>query len=132
MTILRDLPTRTIDTGGKLTVKSALNPLLWFCAVVSFPTLIVLTVLINNPIVPQWLIIGLFCLVALPIICTIFSAIYLLFYDRDKLQSEDYQIRKRSLELIGQKGEPDKFLVESAPAISKPLLLSIKNKKKRN
>lgn len=39
-----------------------------------------------------------------PVGVACFAYLYLLFYDRDKLQSEDYQIRKRSLELIGQKG----------------------------
>ena len=31
---------KSIDAGGKLTVKSALNPIFWLCAIVSVPGLI--------------------------------------------------------------------------------------------
>lgn len=41
-----------------------------------------------------------------------FGFLFLLFFDRDKLQSEDYQIRKRSLEMMQQKGE------DAIPAIA--------------
>jgi hypothetical protein len=37
-----------------------------------------------------------------PIVMAILGYGFLLIFDRDKLQSEDYQIRKRSLEMIEQ------------------------------
>ena len=41
-----------------------------------------------------------------PVAAAIVGFLFLLIFDRDKLQSEDYQLRKRSLELIEQKGDP--------------------------
>jgi len=105
MNTINNFMSRTIEAGGKLTVKSALNPLLWFCAVVDIPIMAMLTVIYAS--IPLWLLISMFVLIAIPIACTMFSAIYLLFYDRDKLQSEDYQIRKQTLDIIGQKGDRD-------------------------
>lgn len=128
---INDFATRTIDAGGKLTVKSALNPMLWFCAVVCFPSILVLAFLVNNPHTSQWILVGIFILVALPIVSTIFCAIFLLFFDRDKLQSEDYQIRKKSLELIQNKGESPQYQEESVGAIPKPLLIGSRRLKKR-
>ena len=46
----------------------------------------------------------------------------LLFVDRDKLQSEDYQIRKQSLELIQEKGEPVPVDAKSIETIALPKL----------
>jgi hypothetical protein len=123
-----NLGTRAIEAGGKLTVKSALNPTLWFCAVVSVPFLIIFTIiLLSNRTIPQWILFGLFILISAPIICAIFSALFLLFCDRDKLQSEDYQIRKRSLELIEQKGGSSPILAETIESISKPTSRKILN-----
>lgn len=39
------------------------------------------------------------------IACTVLGFFILLFIDGDKLQSEDYQIRKQTLDLIQEKGE---------------------------
>ena len=44
----------------------------------------------------------------------------LLAFDRDKLQSEDYQIRKQSLELIQEKGDPVPVRATSIDAITNP------------
>lgn len=119
---MNNVAAMAIEAGGKLTVRSALNPMLWFCGVVSFPFLIVFAaILLSNKLVPQWVLLGLFVLIAVPIVCTIFSALFLLFCDRDKLQSEDYQIRKKSLELIEQKGGSMPILAETIEAIPKPI-----------
>jgi hypothetical protein len=96
-----NLAAKVVDAGGKLTVRSALNPILWLCAIITIPTLIVAPFL-NTP--PSWLV-GLACA---PVAAAIFGFFFLLVFDRDKLQSEDYQIRKRSLELLEQsKGDPE-------------------------
>lgn len=91
------LAKRFTESGGRLVVRSALNPALWLCAIVSMPALLAAS-FSNNP--PWW--IGV--IISGPILIAIFGFVYLLIYDRDKLQSEDYQIRKKTLELIEQKG----------------------------
>src|SRR5262245_3788025 len=45
---------RVIEAGGKLTVRSALNPILWLCAIISFPS--VVAALLVRP-APVWLIV---------------------------------------------------------------------------
>ncbi len=44
----------------------------------------------------------LYALASVPVGVACFGFLFLLFFDRDKLQSEDYQIRKKSLEIIEQ------------------------------
>jgi hypothetical protein len=46
--------------------------------------------------------------------------LFLLIVDRDKLQSEDYQIRKKSLEIIQEKGDVLPLSATSIDAISNP------------
>ncbi|WP_158685938.1 hypothetical protein [Achromobacter spanius] len=86
---------RMTDAGGRLTVRSALNPMLWLCAIVSAPSAIALGL---SPRDLWWLQV----LVVVPVVATVVGFCFLLIFDRDKLQSEDYQIRKRTLELMQQ------------------------------
>ncbi len=89
--------TKVMEAGGRLRVKSALNPILWLCGIVSVPTIVSVSFAAEKP---SWLI----AVAAAPVFVAVGGFIFLLIFDRDKLQSEDYQIRKRSLELIEQKG----------------------------
>ncbi len=104
---------KAVDSGGRLRVKSALNPILWLCALVSIPTLASGA---WNPSQPSWVsIVG-----CAPIVVAMFGFLFLLFFDRDKLQSEDFQLKKRTIELAQQKGETrpsavDDLLTESNP-----------------
>jgi hypothetical protein len=66
--------------------------------------------------IPIWMIV----LIFLPVGWAAIGFIFLLIFDRDKLQSEDYQIRKRSLELIGQKGQKFTVTATSIQAITNP------------
>ena len=101
---LKEIITRkVIETGGRLRVRSALNPALWLCAIITSPAICLYLKWPSEP--PRWLII----LICAPVLTAILGFLFLLFFDRDKLQSEDYQLRKRSLELIGEKGRD--FLV---------------------
>ena len=92
------LAAKVVDAGGKLTVKSALNPILWLCAIVSIPALILVPFFQT---IQNWL----FALASLPVITAILGFFFLLLFDRDKLQSEEYQLRKQTLELMQQKGQ---------------------------
>jgi len=100
------IASRAIESGGRLKVQSALNPMLWMCAIVAIPSLIVTVSVDNPPSWVPWLVLG-------PVAIAAFGFLFLLFFDRDKLQSEDYQIRKRSLELYQQKGMTSPLLVET-------------------
>ncbi|HOD36799.1 MAG TPA: hypothetical protein PLR20_05715 [Syntrophales bacterium] len=106
--------TRVIDAGGKLTVRSALNPILWLCAIIT-PLAIFLSCWLAAP-TPTWLII----LMSLPAATAVFGFLFLLIFDRDKLQSEEYQLKKISLELMQQKGEPSPSAIDLSKVIETP------------
>jgi len=97
---------KAIEAGRNLKVRSALNPILWLCALVTVPGLSIVT-FSKDP--PNWLIV----LTCMPVTVAILGFLFLLLFDRDKLQSEDYQIKKRSLEIIEQKGDVAPMLIES-------------------
>ena len=100
---------------GKLRVKSALNPALWLCGIVLIPAFVLLLGRQDYE-APTWLIVLIFVAFSVPAI----GFVFLLIVDRDKLQSEDYQIRKQSLELIQEKGEPAPVDARSIKAIALP------------
>jgi predicted signal transduction protein with EAL and GGDEF domain len=97
MSVKDEIAHRLTEAGGRLTVKSALNPMLWMCGLVSGPALIAAT---RMDVVPAWLQI----LILSPVLSTILGFFALLIWDRDKLQSEDFQLKKRTLEIYEQKG----------------------------
>jgi len=104
---------KAMESGGKLRVRSALNPALWLCGIVFTPCLIAATQFENGP--PTWLIV----LIYIPVALAALGFLFLLIFDRDKLQSEDYQIRKKSLEMIYQKGHSS-TAIGSVEAIENP------------
>jgi len=96
---LRDtIVTKTIEAVERLTVRSALNPILWLCGLVTIPSILVASYMTA---VPTWLVF----LACAPVAAALFGFLFLLFVDRDKLQSESYQLRKQGLELIEEKGD---------------------------
>ena len=84
------------EAGGRLRVRSAVNPMLWLCAIVTMPC-VALATLVDDSL--SWLV---YVAVA-PVVAAIGSYAFLLLFDRDKLQSEDYQIRKLALNIIQEK-----------------------------
>ena len=108
------LITKVMDTGGRLRVRSALNPVLWLCAIVTVPCVMTYSWSADKPV---WLAVLAFA----PVAVALFGFLKLLFTDADKLQSEEYQIRKQSLELIQQKGDPTAIDAISAVLIPKPV-----------
>ena len=110
-TIIRKIST----AGGRLRVRSALNPILWLCGIVTVPCTIITVQTDDSPVWLAWL-------AAAPVVAAIIGFLYLLIFDRDKLQSEDYQIRKQSLELIQEKGESFPVNPASIEKISNPEL----------
>jgi hypothetical protein len=104
---------KAVESGGRLTVKSALNPILWMCGIVTIPVVVAGAV---HPQLPGWIIV----IGCAPVPVALFGFLFLLFVDRDKLQSEDYQIRKRTIELAQQKGDPQPILISAQAAVVNP------------
>ena len=92
---------RMADVGSRLRVKSALNPVLWLCAVVTVPVTGFATFCHGAHLADRLL--GR-------------ARVHPIGFGSDKLQSEEYQIRKRTLEMIGEKGQEVSLvdLVEAA------------------
>ena len=106
---------KAVEAGSRLTVKSALNPVLWLCAIITVPSFVSFG-FVASP--PAWWI----GLAMAPVAAAVFGFIFLLFFDRDKLQSEEYQLKKQSLEMIQEKGEkaPQMISIDELDAIAEP------------
>ena len=56
MDIRNAIASKAIDAGGRLRVKSALNPMLWLCAIVTIPGLVYMTaMLVEEEAAPYFL-----------------------------------------------------------------------------
>ena len=106
MPIKENIVAKVIETGGKLSVKSALNPMLWLCAIITIPSLIAVPFFATTPV---WLIV----LIIGPVLTTILGFFFLLLFDRDKLQSEEYQLKNKSLDLMQNKGQDNPIIVDA-------------------
>lgn len=113
MDLKESLAARVVDAGGKLTVRSALNPILWLCAIVTIPCLFLSSFFES---IRQVVLI----LAALPVGTAVLGFLFLLIVDRDKLQSEEYQIRKQTLEYMQQKGQQLPAPIETSSVITPP------------
>ena len=103
--------------ASSLRVKSALNPMLWLCAIVSLPCFILAYLLHGiEPLDSMLVYIG-----AAPIGATILGFLYFMTFDPSKLQSEEYQIRHEALEVIKQKGSSVEIVPSSLEAIANPV-----------
>jgi hypothetical protein len=109
------------SAASSLRVKSALNPMLWLCAIVSLPCFILSYFLQGE----EPLAIALVFIGAAPIAARILGFLYLIIFAPEKLQSEEYQIRHETLELIRQKGESVTLEPSSLEAIANPIHAAI-------
>ena len=119
LSIREAIITRVMEAGGRLKVRSALNPMLWLCGIITAPSLIVYGLKLEPS---PWLLIFAFA----PEATAILGFFFLLFFDRDKLQSEEYQLRKIQLEMIEEKGRGaiEATEVEVIPNPATPELLT--------
>lgn len=122
MNLKNSIASKAIDAGGRLRVKSALNPILWLCAIVTVPGFVYLGA--SSSDVPMLFQI----VIVLPVIMAALGFSFLLFFDRDKLQSEDYQIRKQTLELVQEKGDEFPMIAHTLEAITNPASNYIEHK----
>ena|SRR5579863_4196925 len=104
--------------AGRLRVRSALNPMLWLCAVVSLPCFGLAWFSREvQPLATVLTIAG-----AAPIAITCIIAVYFALFKPEKLQSEDYQIRHEALELIKEKGSAVEVSPSSLEALANPII----------
>ena len=113
---------KAVEAGGRLTVKSALNPILWLSGIITIPTLIAGTL---YPELSTWIV----AVGCSPVVAALFGFLFLLFFDRDKLQSEDYQLRKRTIEYAQQKGDALPLDVRDIEAIENPYAAALSSAK---
>ena len=109
----RQLFATLTEAGGRLRVRNALNPALWLCGVIGVPCLFCLGFAAKpSPIIP----ILLCCVVGV----ALFPFVFLLLTDPDRLQSEEYQLRNRTPDLIEEKGNSKAIDATVVDVISQP------------
>ncbi len=98
------------SAGARLVVRSALNPLLWLCGVVCPLFWAAAFLLRGDPFIARFLTI----VSAAPVLKTCGVATYFAVRKPERLQSEDYQIRQQTLQMLREKGRravPDASLL---------------------
>jgi hypothetical protein len=105
--------TRHQSSIERVSVKNALNPVLWVCGLISVPAAITLGFAPNS----SWVHVT---LALAPVGVALFSFLFFMFRDPDRLQSESFQLRKQALELIEEKGTLAIIDASSIEVISNP------------
>lgn len=116
------------SAAEKLHVRSALNPALWLCAIATPTCLIFAHVFRDVPEVRVWLLAG----GLLPIAIACIGFLGFAVYRPEKLQSEEYQIRHESLQLIQQKSGRIAISTTSIEAIANPQAKLLESKGAEN
>lgn len=98
--------TKALEAASSLKVRSALNPILWLCGIITIPAIMALSFTGRSEV---WLI----ALALFPVGAAILGFFFLLIFDRDKLQSEEFQLRNRTLNIMQQKGQAIPYVVSS-------------------
>ncbi|MEK7658743.1 MAG: hypothetical protein AAB352_02640 [Patescibacteria group bacterium] len=80
--------------------KSAVNPSLWACLVVSLPLFLLAS---KTAGILSFCFFG---IAILPVVAFLISYIYLIFKNPKYLRSEEYQLRAEAMNLIGDKDNP--------------------------
>ena len=110
------------SAAASLRVKSALNSMLWLCGIVTLPCYLLAFGATAYGF--QSLGMAFFYLGSLPIIGTVAGFFYFMIAAPEKLQSEEYQLRHETIELIKQKGSAIEVSPSSLEAIANPLIES--------
>jgi hypothetical protein len=102
---------------SRLRVRSALNPMLWLCGIISLPCLA--AAFLAHGIEPIATILAICGVTPIAITCVL--AMYFAVFRPEKLQSEEYQIRHEALELIKEKGSRVEISPASLEVIANPV-----------
>lgn len=116
--LIQNLGHNAQSAASKIQVKSALNPILWLIAIVLPVCLGTALLFDENPII-QYLLVG-FGLS--PILVAIIIFVYFALNKPEKLQSEDYQIKRQSLQIIQQQSDGKEISLETLRPILNPEL----------
>lgn len=115
------IDSKTLATfAQQVSSKSAVNPTLWACAVISLPLFILAA------IATSWIAIAFFIVALIPIALFLGSYIYMLFKNPNLLRSEDFHLRAEAMGLFGDKDNPlnadasDVIAVITNPALPVP------------
>lgn len=118
MTFREHLVATLSEVGGKIRVRNALNPMLWLSLIVSVAYCGSLHLTKDTPL-------PLSIAFLLVITTTVISYGYLLITNPDRLQSEDYQLKKQTLELIENKGSKKAIDASIVQAMSQKDFLAL-------
>lgn len=102
------------DAAVRLQVRSALNPLLWLCAICT-PLTLGYAICSSGFMQMALLAIG-----GIPVISACGAYIYLMIVSPERLHSEDYQLKRQALQMIYEKGARAGVLASSVIAITNP------------
>jgi hypothetical protein len=103
---------------ARLRVKSALNPMLWLCGIVTPAGLLASYASWGHePLatIAAWLGVA-------PVAATIVGFLYFMIAGPQRLQSEEYQLRHEALELIREKGSSFEVKPSSVDSIANPVI----------
>ena len=107
--------------ASRLHVRSALNPMLWLCGIISLPAFALAYYFRAADALSTMLVwVG-----TAPIAATIIGFFYFMLFAPERLQSEDYQLRHETLQLIKTKGSELAVLPSSLEAISNPAIAAL-------
>src|SRR5262245_49871130 len=114
MSLVDSLITNAKSAASRLRVRSALNPVLWMCAIVTPLSFGFAYAFRAEPnFVPVFMFIG-----DIPVLTAVVGFLYFMINHPEKLQSEEFQLRQQSLEIIKQKGISVELAPSSLEAIS--------------
>lgn len=94
------MPFDVNSVARSLTVRSAVNPCLWACAVISVPLFVL------SSYTEGWRSVALFIIALLPVASFVVSYFYFMFSNPAYLRSEGYQLKMESLKLLGDRDNP--------------------------
>jgi hypothetical protein len=80
-------------------VRTAINPLLWLVGLTT-PIAFILAAIIGDQMI-RFVLLG---FAAVPVLVTLIAYVIFMFRDPDRLQSEEYRIRRRALEILYKTG----------------------------
>jgi hypothetical protein len=89
-----------IDRAGVIRVRNAMNPLLWLSPISATICWIAAFIFRDDQVLKYALVV----LGALPIIASLVAYFLYFFLDRDRLQSEEFVIKQRALQIVYRKG----------------------------
>jgi hypothetical protein len=89
-----------IDRAGVIRVRNAMNPLLWLSPISATICWIAAFIFRDDQVLKYAFVV----LGALPIIASLVAYFLYFFLDRDRLQSEEFVIKQRALQIVYRKG----------------------------